>query len=96
MPSKKIIISTLVFCLCFSFAFPLLAEEKEDSERTLYGNFLFGYRMVDTSGSPFKYKEDINLDEGARLFNFSLHYTPKESVKKYLDRLDVSIYNYAC
>lgn len=94
MRNKKIIIPTLVIGLVFSLAFSLLAEEKEDIKKTLYGNFMFGYRMVDTSGSPYKYKEDINLDKGARLFNFSLHYAPTETMKKYLDRLDINIYNY--
>ena len=94
MQRKKIFIPTLLIGLVFSMAFSLLAEEKEDTKKTLYGNFLFGYRMVDTSGSPYKYKEDINLDEGARLFNLSLHYTPNEAMKKYLDRFDISIYNY--
>ena len=83
MRNKKIIIPTLVIGLVFSLAFSLLAEEKEDIKKTLYGNFMFGYRMVDTSGSPYKYKEDINLDKGARLFNFSLHYAPTETCLLY-------------
>jgi len=52
-------------------AFSLHAQDREE---TFNGNFRIGYRMVDTSGANFKYKEDINLDTGLRLFNFSLHY----------------------
>jgi len=91
MHRKKTIIPLLVVGFIFSMAFSLLPEDKE---KIWYGNFLIGYRMVDTSGSPFKYKEDINLEEGARLFNLSLHYTPTETMKKFLDRLDINIYNY--
>jgi len=94
MQIKKLIILTLAFGLVLPLAFSLRAEENEDTEKILHGNFLFGYRLVDTSGSPFKYKEDINLDEGARLFNFNLHFIPTETMKKYLDRLDINIYNF--
>lgn len=93
MQVKKFIILLLVSSFLQFTAFSLLGEE-EDKEKSFYGDFLFGYRMIDSSGSPFKYKEDINLDEGARLFNFSLHFIPTETMKKYLDRLDIRIYNY--
>lgn len=51
---------------------------------------------MDTSGpgADYKYREDINLEEGARLFDFSLHYTPSEKFKKLFDRLDINVYNF--
>jgi hypothetical protein len=94
MQIKKFIILLLVFSVLQFTAFSLLGEDEKDKEKSFYGNFLFGYRMIDSSGSPVKYKEDINLDQGARLFNFSLHFIPTDTMKKYLDRLDISIYNY--
>lgn len=77
----------------FSVAFSLHAEDKDE---TFYGNFMFGYRMVDTSGrgADFKYKEDINLDDGVRLFNFSLHFVPNEKLKKFFNRIDINVYNF--
>jgi hypothetical protein len=72
-------------------AFLLQAEDKDTN---FLGKFLFGYRIVDTSGTFEKYKEDINLDDGARLFTFHLQYTPNESFKKLLDRLNINLYNF--
>lgn len=71
--------------------FSLLAENKG---KTFNGNVLFGYRMVDISGARNKYKEDINLYDGARLFNLSLQFTPDEGVKKLFDRLDLNVNNF--
>lgn len=76
-----------------SLTFSLHAQEK-DENKVFSGKFSFGYRLVDTSGAKTKYKEDINLDEGARLFNLSLHFTPDGNLKKLLDRLDLNVYNF--
>ena len=59
------------------------------------GDFLFGFRYVDTSGpgAEYKYKEDINLRRGVRLSNFNLSYAPDNGLKKYFDRLDVRLLN---
>ncbi len=57
-------------------------------ENEFYGDFLLGYRYVDTSGTLSKYKEDFNLFDGVRLFNFNLHYQPGEDMNLF-DRLDV-------
>lgn len=99
MNIKKIIYLSIVTLLVLSlagFAPSLYAgddkEKKKDDE--FFGSFLFGYRMVDTEGMETKYKEDINLDQGARLFNFNLHYVPTGSQKKIVDRIDVSLNNF--
>lgn len=91
MRRKKILLPVILSVFVFSLALSLQAENKE---KNFYGNFMFGYRFVDTSGAHFKYKEDINLDDGLRLFNFSLHYTPSEKFKKLFDRLDINVYNF--
>ncbi|MFQ6108162.1 MAG: MtrB/PioB family outer membrane beta-barrel protein [Candidatus Aminicenantales bacterium] len=90
MRRKKVLLPIVVFGFVFSLAFSLLAEEEESP---FYGRFLFGYRFVDTSGTIEKYKEDINLEEGVRLFSFSLHYVPKEKLKALFDRIDLNLYN---
>ena len=70
----------------------VLFAEKDETE--LHGDFLFGYRMVNLKGTDFKYKEDINLDDGFRLFNFNLSYTPTGKLNSLFDRLDINVYNY--
>ena len=70
---KKILTTIAVFVLVFPLTLSLLAQEQDE---TFYGSFNFGYRIVDRNGTMEKYKEDINLDDGARLFNFNLHFTP--------------------
>lgn len=91
MRRKKIYSPFILFFFAFSLSLFLQAE---DNDKTFYGNFMFGYRIVDTSGADFKYKEDINLDDGARLFNFSLHFVPTENLAKIFDRIDLNIYNF--
>lgn len=90
MRGKKVLLLSVIIGFAFSTSFSLQAEDTDDS---FYGKFLFGYRFVDTSGTAEKYKEDFNLDEGARLFNFSLHYAPQAEMRKFLDRLDINVYN---
>ncbi len=91
MRRRKILLAVLSGALAFSLVFSLLAQEKEEN---FQGNFRLGYRVVDTSGADFKYMEDINLKEGVRLFEFSLHYAPGEKFAKLFDRMDIHISNF--
>jgi hypothetical protein len=91
MKKKKNMLSVILVSCLFFMASSLFAE---DASNDFYGNLMFGYRYVDTNGQYEKYREDINLDEGARLFNFSLHYIPNGEVKKLFDRLDINLYNF--
>ena len=79
----------VLFVLCAAFS--LRAEE---STKNLYGKLMFGYRFVDTSGTVERYKQDLNLDEGLRLFNFNLQITPNETFKNLFDRIDLNMYNF--
>lgn len=90
MRRAKIFLTVVVLC-----ASALVSSlQADDNGTTVRGNFLFGYRMVDTSGMLEKYKEDINLDDGLRLFNFSLNITPNSELKTLFDRLDLNLYNF--
>lgn len=93
MEMKKTIlpISALLAALIFSQAIVLRAQDKETN---FYGNFMFGYRTVDTSGAYDKYKEHINLEKGARLFNFSLTYIATDDLKKLFDRFTLNVNNF--
>lgn len=91
MRIHKIFSSLVTLTFILSLACSLQAENKN---KTFYGAFLFGYRSVDTSGAKSKYKEDINLESGLRLFNLDFHYVPEEKANRLFDRLDLNIYNY--
>lgn len=91
MRRTKIFLPVIIVCLSFTLTAFLYADEEEG---TFSGKFLFGYRAVSTTGELFKYKEDINLDDGVRLFNLSLHYIPGGNLKKLMDRLDLNVYNF--
>jgi opacity protein-like surface antigen len=90
MKNKKIFIALTLTVFVFSAALSLQAQEQS---RNLYGKFLLGYRFVDTSGTAERYKQDINLDEGLRLFNFNLQILPNETFKNLFDRIDINMYN---
>ncbi len=51
MRRKKIYLPVILFFFAFSLSLSLQAE---DEDKTFYGNFMFGYRMVDTTGADFK------------------------------------------
>lgn len=89
MRRLSLIIAGTVFLL--GLAFPKLQGENASLWK---GFFLFGYRLVDTSGAEYKYREDINLAKGARLFNFSLSYSPGANGAAIIDRLNISLQNF--
>lgn len=58
------------------------------------GGFRLGYRLVDIDGAERKYREDIDLEEGPRLFGLDLHYVPREGpLVGRIDRFDLDISN---
>jgi len=91
MRKTTIFVSALFAVLVFSQA---LALRGEDKEKSFYGNFMFGYRAVDTSGATAKYREHINLEKGVRLFNFNLTYLAPDNLKKLFDRIDMNVTNF--
>ncbi len=87
MRTHKILV-TLGLILAFCSSSFLLSETQD-----FWGTFKLGYRFLDTDGSAFKYKEDLNLVEGGYLPEFTLHFALQEALKNLFDRLDVSIRN---
>jgi hypothetical protein len=95
MIKHKYLLIAVLLVFIVSLTAPINAEEKKKEDGTVFhGNFLVGYRGVDVSGTQDKYKEDYNLDTGARLFNFNVHFAPDGKLKKYFDRLEISMYNF--
>jgi hypothetical protein len=65
---------------------PSLAQQNDPPSLT--GSVSVGARSVDIDGAATKYREDINLDDGVRLFDANLHYEAKERGNG-IDRLDL-------
>jgi len=91
MPNNRICFWLSLTVFVFSAALSLQAE---DEPKNLYGKLLFGYRFIDTSGTVERYKQDINLDEGLRIFNFNLQISPNETFKNLVDRININMYNF--
>ncbi|MGD8538411.1 MAG: hypothetical protein PVI66_06820, partial [Candidatus Aminicenantes bacterium] len=85
MRRTKAILPVLLLGFILSMTFSFSAD---DGAKKFKGDLKFGYRFVDTSGAYTKYKEDINLRQGAYLQSFNLSYTPEESLKTFFNRLD--------
>ncbi len=81
----------MVFTFFFLLSYPASASPTASSWR---GYFLFGYRFVETSGASYKYREDVNLERGARLFNLSFQYLPEENSSNWFDSFSLSLQNY--
>lgn len=65
-----------------------------DAGSDFAGGFRLGYRLVDIDGAERKYREDIDLEEGPRLFGLDLHYVPREGpLVGRIDRFDLDISN---
>ena len=84
-----------ILCLSLGIVLALSSTASLQAQGKFSGDFLFSFRMVDTSGpgADYKYKEDINLGRGARLSNFYLSFQPDDAVKKLFDRLDIRVLN---
>jgi hypothetical protein len=80
--------------LTLAFTVPATAAEEKKKDDNFTGSFMVGYRGVDVTGVHTKYMEDYNLDSGARLFRFNLHYRPTGDLKKLVDSVDVGLYNF--
>jgi hypothetical protein len=53
------------------------------------GSASIGARSVDLSGTETKFKEDINLDDGVRIFGVNLRYEPAATADARVDRLEL-------
>lgn len=58
---------------------------------SLDGKIRLGYRFVDTGGSETKYREDLNLEEGARLFELRIDFEPSAGQRSLADRITLDL-----
>lgn len=70
---------------------PLAAQQADQG--SLSGEIVIGFRSVDVNGADRKYMEDINLEDGPRLFDFSVDFTPAEGLRDAVDRLRLDVHN---
>ncbi|MDA8019001.1 MAG: hypothetical protein MPN21_16290, partial [Thermoanaerobaculia bacterium] len=64
------------------------------ADNQLEGMFRLGYRFVDVSGTETKYKEDINLDEGVRVFEVQLDWSAPVGQSAAADRISLDVDNF--
>ncbi len=69
----------------------LVADEPNLTSFT--GGFSIGVRSVDINGADNKYKEDFNLDDGPRLFDFHFNLVPSGADRKYADQIRLEVQN---
>lgn len=75
MRFRAVLVRTALVLLALAGATQHALAQQSTSE-TLSGTVALGFRSVDTSGAVTKYREDINLDDGVRLFDLAVSYRP--------------------
>jgi len=74
-------------------AAPALAQDDGDGG-SLEGEVRVGYRSVDVGGDGTKFAEDVNLDDGPRLFDLTLDLVPGSGIRPLVDRIRLDLSNY--
>lgn len=81
----------VVVAFAVSSAPALWAADEAKLPWTFDGSISAGYRMVDIDGSKDRYKEDVNLRSGGRLFGFELNGLARHPESSPLDRFSLLI-----
>ncbi|MDY6986628.1 MAG: hypothetical protein SWQ30_01110 [Thermodesulfobacteriota bacterium] len=89
---KMTCLLVLVSLLLISFASPVWSQYGEQG--SWHGSFMLGYRVVDVDDGEEKFKEDINLDDGARLFNLDFDFAPGEDLRGFVDQVNFDMNNF--
>lgn len=84
-PSRRFLLALMAATL--TLGVPSFAAADEVSNFT--GAFRIGYRSVDVGGAESKYREDLDYDDGARLFAFRFELKPENDRFVDLVTLDV-------
>ena len=75
-----------------SFASPVWGQYGE--EGSFHGSFMLGVRIVEVDDGEDKFKEDINLDDGARLFNLNFDFSPSQELRHFVDLVNLDMNNF--
>lgn len=68
------------------------ASPRAGGTAALTGSASLGARSVDVTGTDAKYREDVNLDDGLRLFGMQLRYAPRVGEGR-VDRIELDADN---
>lgn len=72
---------------------PVPAVAQTGADTGFSGDILVGFRSVDVNGADRKFREDINLDDGPRLFDLTFRFFPEEGQDGFADRVELDIDN---
>lgn len=89
--SALAITAAAVIAVLLAAGTPALADTEGSY---LDGSFRLGYRFVDVNGTETKYKEDINLEEGVRLFEIDVNWRPAKGENAAADRISLDVDNF--
>jgi len=92
MKRQGIYFACALLGLTLGLVTPAVAQDGDDGLFT--GEFYVGYRSTSVDGTETKYKEDINLDDGPRLFGLRFEYVPGDGLREVVDRVSLDISNF--
>lgn len=91
---ERIPVTVLALALAAALVASLVSAPPATADDGLDGMFRLGYRFVDVDGTETKYKEDINLDEGVRVFEIELDWLPADGKGAVADRISLDVNNF--
>ncbi len=91
--SANATVRRVLLCL-LTLVLTIGAAPSDADDGKLSGRFLLGYRSVDIGGTEDKFKEDLNLDDGARLFELNFDFIPASDGRKFADRIQLDVNNF--
>ncbi|HMB54154.1 MAG TPA: hypothetical protein VKU40_12615 [Thermoanaerobaculia bacterium] len=86
MTTKTTLLALAAAALVVAAA-PALAQDGDDFS----GEIRIGYRSVDTGGAETKYREDLNLEDGPRLFRLAFDFHDDGSLGGLVDRVRLDV-----
>ena len=86
---SSIVLASLVVLLIR----PEIAASQAHEPSSLSGSFQLGFRTVDIRGREEKYREDVGLEDGLRLFHLDLEYVADQGSNRFADKIQLDLQN---
>ena len=71
----------------------VVPSQAQNAQDNFSGRFSLGVRGVDVDGSQRKYSQDVNLDDGPRLFDLGFVFSPGEEFNNLVDLIEMDVSN---
>lgn len=84
---RAVPLAALALAAALTAVAPGLARAQDGAGDGFSGSFLIGLRSVDVNGAERKFREDLDLDDGPRLFEFRLDLAPEGGLGGVADRV---------